>query len=150
MGPHVLRPGELIMFGENVGMVFEAAVYDRMLPSSHQLASPRRLQAGSLMRSSRTASLRAADSCQPAEAYAPARRRRLSQVASGWLRLSAGGVVHCGCHSGYFIFAAPGDLEKTVVENVICSDTLKSTSDQILDAAGQISCDEWLRRLANP
>ena len=26
MGPHVLRPGELVMFGENVGLVFESSV----------------------------------------------------------------------------------------------------------------------------
>jgi hypothetical protein len=28
MGPHLLRPGELVMFGENVGLVFEALEFD--------------------------------------------------------------------------------------------------------------------------
>jgi pSer/pThr/pTyr-binding forkhead associated (FHA) protein len=28
MGPHTLRNGELIMFGENVGLVFEASSFD--------------------------------------------------------------------------------------------------------------------------
>jgi predicted component of type VI protein secretion system len=36
MGPHVLRPGELIMFGENVGLAFEAG-YDE---NATMVASP--------------------------------------------------------------------------------------------------------------
>ena len=28
MGPHLLRPGEQVMFGENIGLVYEAIVFD--------------------------------------------------------------------------------------------------------------------------
>jgi len=29
LGPHILRPGELIMFGESVGMVYEVSQFDQ-------------------------------------------------------------------------------------------------------------------------
>jgi hypothetical protein len=155
MGPHVLRPGELVMFGENVGMVFEAVAYDpnATMVAAGPAAPQTPVPGAQPYAAPSTPPLYAQQiPASPAEAYAPPAKKKRSCLK--WLLAGCGCLLVLLCIVAVILvilyYAAPHDLEKTVVENVICSDTLKSTTDQVLKAAKQISCDEWLKRLANP
>jgi hypothetical protein len=155
MGPHVLRPGELIMFGENVGMVFEAVAYD---PNATMVAARDAVQqtpvpAGQPYAAPAAPPVYAQQvPASPAESYAP--RPKKKGGCGKWFLAGCGCLLILLCIVAAILvvlyFAAPQDLEKTVVNDIICSNTLKSTTDQVLKAANQISCDEWIRRLANP
>jgi hypothetical protein len=154
MGPHVLRPGELIMFGENVGMVFEAVAYDpnATMVAANQAGQQTPAPAGKPYAAPAAPPVYAQQiPASPADAYATTPKKK--RGCSKWLLAGCGCLLVALCILAVIlvvaVYAFP-DAEKAVVENVICSSTLKSTTDQLLDAAGQINCSEWIKRLANP
>lgn len=144
MGPHVLRPGELIMFGENVGMVFEAVAYD---PNATMMA------AGGVVQPQAAPAVQAyaAPSAPPAyaqqvpaspsAAYAPPPRKRGG--CSRWILAGCGCIVIVLClvvvGLGVWYAASPSGFEDQITK-IICSGTLKSVTDPILKVFGNYAC----------
>jgi hypothetical protein len=143
MGPHVLRPGELIMFGENVGMVFEAVAYD---PNSTMVSS-----GGAMPTQPPMVQPYAAPSAPPVyaqqvpasppEAYMPARKKKGG--CGKWLLAGCGCLVVVLClvvvGLGVWYAASPSGFESQITK-VICSGSLKSVTDSILKLIGNYAC----------
>ena len=92
MGPHVLRPGELIMFGENVGMVFEAVAYDpnATMVAANQAAQQTPVPAAQPLMRPRQPLPCMPSKFLPARPKPMARPRRRAVVSSGyWLAAGA-------------------------------------------------------------
>jgi len=144
MGPHVLRTGELIMFGENVGMVYEAVAYD---PNATVVAAGQAPQPPP----TETPQPYAAPSAPPVyaqqvparqpEVYAPPPKKRGG--CTRWLLAGCGCVVVVLCLAvvalGVWYAISPTGFEDQVTK-IICSGTLKPTTDSILKLLGNYAC----------
>lgn len=144
MGPHVLRPGELIMFGENVGMVFEAVAYD---PNATMLAgapasqpTPPPTTPPPYGAPSTPAQYAGQIPASPAEAFARPKKK------GGCLRWVLAG---CGCliillclvvvAMGIWYAVNANGFENSVTK-VICSGTLKPATNEVLRVLGNYAC----------
>jgi hypothetical protein len=149
MGPHVLQPGELIMFGENVGMTFEAMTYD---PNATMMAASGNVQTEApAPQPAQTMPPYAAPSAPPVyaqqvpssppEAYAPAPKKKGG--CGRWLLAGCGCLVVILClvvvGLGVWYAASPSGFEDQVTK-IICSGSLKSVTDQILKLIGNYAC----------
>ena len=135
MGPHVLKPGELIMFGENVGMVFEAVAYD---PNATIMAAVRWPSRHRPRVRNRNMQLRLPLPCTPGK-FLPAqpkhtvhRPRRRAAVSSGyWLAV----VVSSFCYAWLWwpwvsgMLPARAGFEDNVTK-VICSKYIETSHER--------------------
>lgn len=153
MGPHVLQPGELIMFGENVGMTFETLSYD---PNATVVAAGGSAQPQPEPQSQPPAQPPAAEPyaappappvyaqqvpSSPPEAYAPPPKKKGG--CGRWLLAGCGCLVVILClvvvGLGVWYVASPTGFEDQITK-VICSGSLQSTTDQILKVFGNYAC----------
>jgi FHA domain len=145
MGPHVLRPGELIMFGENVGMVFEAVAYDpnATVIAAGQVPQPTPAPGGQPAYAAPATPPQYAQQipASPAEAYA--RPPKKKGGCFKWVLAGCGCLVVLAClvivALGIWYAASPTGFEDQVTK-VICSSTLKPTTDEILKLFGSYAC----------
>jgi hypothetical protein len=145
MGPHVLRPGELIMFGENVGMVFEAAAYD---PNATMVAAGQVAQQTPVpgMQPAYVAPATPpvyAQQIPASPAEASGRPPKKKGGCTKWIFAGCGCIVVVLClivvAFGIWYAASPTGFEDQITK-VICSDTLRSGTEEILKLFGDYAC----------
>jgi len=146
MGPHVLRPGELIMFGENVGMVFEAVAYD---PNATMVAASQAVQQTPVPAAPQPGY--AAPAAPPVYAqqvaYSPAEAYALPAKKKGgcfkWVLAGCGCILIVAClvvvALGIWYAASPTGFEDQITK-IICSDTLKPATEEVLKLVGNYAC----------
>lgn len=144
MGPHVLRAGELIMFGENVGMVFEAVAYDpnaTMVAAGAAAQQPQAPAVEAYAAPSTPPVYAQQVPASPPEAYAPAPKKKGG--CGRWILAGCGCIVIVLClvvvGLGVWYAASPSGFESRITD-LICSGSLKSTTDQILKLIGNYAC----------
>ncbi len=144
MGPHVLRPGELIMFGENVGMVFEAVAYDpnaTMVAAGAAVQQPQAPAEQAYAAPSTPPVYAQQVPVSPPEAYAPAPKKKGG--CGRWILAGCGCIVIVLClvvvGLGVWYAASPTGFENQITK-IICSGSLKSITDQILKLIGNYAC----------
>jgi len=143
MGPHVLRAGELIMFGENIGMVFETVAYD---PNATMVAAGQAVQHAPQVVQPYAAPAAPPVYAQqvpasPPDAYAPQRKKKGGCFK--WLLAGCGCIVVLLClvvvAFGAWYIISPSAFE-TQITDIICSNTLKSVTQEILNLFGNYAC----------
>jgi hypothetical protein len=150
MGPHVLRPGELIMFGENVGLVFEAAQFDinaTIVAAGQAVPAPMPVSAPAVTHPPQAQAFTPQPPVyaqqvpvNPPEYYA----RPAPQKKGGcgkWILAGCGCIVVVLClvvvGIGIWYAASPSGFEKAITDT-ICSGDLKSTTEQVLKEISNI------------
>ena len=144
MGPHVLRPGELVMFGENVGMVFEAVAYD---PNATMVAANQAAQQTPVPGAQPAYAAPAAPPvyaqqipASPAETYGPPKKKG---GCFKWILAGCGCIVIVLClvvvALGIWYAASPTGFEDQVTK-IICSNTIKPATEEILKLFGNYAC----------
>jgi hypothetical protein len=146
MGPHVLSPGELIMFGENVGMVFEAVAYDpnATVVAAGQVAhaqTPPPPAAQRYAAPSAPPVYAQQVPASPMDAYAPPPKKKGG--CTKWVLAGCGCIVVVLClvvvGLGVWYAASPSGFEDQITK-IICSGTLKSVTEEILKLFGDYAC----------
>jgi len=143
MGPHVLRPGELIMFGENIGMVFEAMAYDpnATMMAAGQPSQPTAPVVQAYVAPSTPPVYAQQVPVSPVEAYAPQPKKKGG--CGRWLLAGCGCIVVILClvvvALGAWYALSPTGFEDQITK-IICSGTLKSLTEQVLKLFGNYAC----------
>jgi len=142
MGPHPLRPGELMMLGENVGLSYEMIGFDvdaTVVGGAPPMADAFSEDAYGAAPAVESYAPQDYDQSQPMNAgqFAPVQQTNNRGGCRRWLMIGCGCLLVVVCLLAILIplvFLAAPDL----LETVICWPVFKSLTNTILDGIGSV------------